>query len=57
MHEKLAVTDILIARGGFNTISECLVLKKPALFFSEKNNDEITENLKLIHEKLHLSKR
>ena len=41
MHEKLAVSDILIARGGFNTISECVVLKKPALFFSEKNNDEI----------------
>ena len=36
MHEKLAVSDILIARGGFNTISECLVLKKPALFLAKK---------------------
>ena len=51
MHEKLADADILIARGGFNTISECLVLKKPALFFSEKNNEEVAENLRLIHNK------
>ena len=27
MHEKLSEADIIIARGGFNTISECLVLK------------------------------
>ncbi len=51
MHQKLAETDFLIARGGFNTISECLVLKKPALFFSEENNEEISENLRLIHDK------
>jgi len=48
MHETLAKTDIVIARGGFNTISECLVLKKPALFFNEKNNPEVRENLKLM---------
>ena len=32
MHEKLASADIVIARGGFNTISECLVLKNPPFF-------------------------
>lgn len=48
MHEKLSDADIVIARGGFNTISECLVLKKPALFFNEKNNPEVNENLKLV---------
>ncbi len=51
MHEKLASADIVIARGGFNTISECLVLKKPALFFNEKNNPEVRENLKLVSNK------
>jgi len=48
MHEKVEETDIIIARGGFNTVSECLVLKKPALFFNEKNNLEVSENLRLI---------
>ena len=51
MHQRLAETDFLIARGGFNTISECLVLKKPALFFREENNDEIAENLRQIYNK------
>ena len=30
-HEFIMETDFIIARGGFNTISECLVLKKPSL--------------------------
>jgi uncharacterized protein (TIGR00661 family) len=49
MHEKVEEADIIIARGGFNTISECLVLKKPTLFFNEKNNPEVNENLRLVH--------
>lgn len=48
MHEKFNEIDIVIARGGFNTLSECLVLKKPAIFFEEKNNPEIKENLKMV---------
>ena len=48
MHSKLIDTDIVIARGGFNTLSECLVLKKPALLFDEKNNPEVGENLKAL---------
>ena len=55
MHEKLSETDIVIARGGFNTISECLVLKKPALFFNEKNNPEVSENLRLVTKKYKLA--
>jgi uncharacterized protein (TIGR00661 family) len=55
MHEKVEEADFIIARGGFNTISECLVLKKPALFFNEKNNPEISENLRLIHKKERLA--
>ena len=38
MHEKFNEIDMVIARGSFNTLSECLVLKKPAIFFEEKNN-------------------
>ena len=48
MHAKLADCDIVIARGGFNTLSECLVLKKPAMLFDEKNNPEVEENLKAL---------
>ena len=55
MHEKVEESDFIIARGGFNTISECLVLKKPALFFNEKNNPEISENLRLVHKKYGLA--
>ncbi len=55
MHEKLSEADIIIARGGFNTISECLVLKKPALFFNEKNNPEVSENLRLLTKKYKLA--
>ena len=50
MHEKFNEIDMVIARGGFNTLSECLVLKKPAIFFEEKNNPEIKENLKMVSE-------
>ena len=50
MHQRLAETDFLIARGGFNTISECLVLKNH-LFFREENNDEIVKNLRQIYNK------
>tara|TARA_B100000767_G_scaffold273570_1_gene304089 strand:- start:2798 stop:3916 length:1119 start_codon:yes stop_codon:yes gene_type:complete len=55
MHEKVEESDFIIARGGFNTISECLVLKKPALFFNEKNNPEVSENLRLVYKKQRLA--
>lgn len=44
-HSKILEADIIIARGGFNTISECLSLKKPSILFNEKNNPEIYENI------------
>ena len=47
-HEFIMQSDFIIARGGFNTISECLVLKKPSLLFNETSNPEIKENLKLV---------
>ncbi len=44
-HEKILSCDFIIARGGFNTISEVLVLKKPSILFDENNNPEILDNL------------
>ena len=44
MHEKLSDADIVIARRGFNTISECLVLKKPALFYFSKEDKVVDPN-------------
>ena len=44
-HSKILEADIIIARGGFNTISECLSLKKPSILFNEKNNPEIYESI------------
>jgi uncharacterized protein (TIGR00661 family) len=48
VHKKLAVVDFVIARGGFNTISECLVLKKPSLLYEENDNPEVKENIKIL---------
>lgn len=41
-------TDIVVARAGFNTITECIILKKPTIFAHEKNNPEVTDNIKNI---------
>ena len=46
MHRLIEYVDFIVARGGFNTLTEILVLKKPALLIDEKNNPEIEENLK-----------
>ena len=40
--------NYIIARGGYNTITECLLSKKPSLLAEEKFNPEIDENLKSI---------
>ena len=45
MHSYIASIDFIIARGGFNTITECLILKKPALLMYETNNKEILYNI------------
>lgn len=50
-HQNIIYADFIIARGGFNTISECLVLKKPSLLFNESGNPEIKENLKIMQRK------
>ena len=50
-HQNIVYADFIIARGGFNTITECLVLKKPSLLFNETGNPEIKENLKIMRMK------
>jgi uncharacterized protein (TIGR00661 family) len=49
MHRLIEHVDFLVARGGFNTITEILFFKKPALLIYEKNNPEIKENLNQMH--------
>ena len=45
MHRLISYVDFLVARGGFNTITEILNFNKPALLIDEKHNPEIRENL------------
>ena len=40
--------NYIVARGGYNTITECLLSEKPTLLAEEKFNPEIKENLKSI---------
>ena len=51
IHSKLPLSNFVIARGGFNTISECLVLKKPSLLIEEPKNPEIKKNLSYVFKK------
>ena len=51
IYSQINKADYVIARGGFNTISECLIYRKPTLFAPEKNNPEISENLRIIKSK------
>ena len=38
--------DMIISRGGFNSITECITLKKPAMFVREENNFEVYSNIR-----------
>ena len=40
--------DLVIGRAGFNTISECIALRKPMLLIGESFNPEIDQNIKMI---------
>jgi len=45
--------DLVITRGGFNTISECIAHRTPILLIGESSNPEIEQNLLFIkHEQL-----
>jgi len=47
-YEQIQNVDFVIARAGFNTLTECLMFKKPSLLYNEKNNPEIEANLKYL---------
>mgnify|MGYP001160098614 CR=1 FL=1 len=48
MYSYISKVDYVITRAGFNSLTECLVSKKPSIFMNEKYNPEINENLKFI---------
>ena len=48
MYTYISKVDYVITRAGFNSLTECLILKKPSIFMGENFNPEISENLKFI---------
>ena len=55
VHEYMSTCDFLIARGGFNTISESINLKIPSLLSYEKNNPEVINNINSLYFKNYCS--
>lgn len=49
IYAEIQRADYVIARAGFNTITECLLYKKPSIFLNELNNPEVDENIKNIY--------
>lgn len=45
IHSLIPHVDIVIARAGFNTMTESIITKTPGLFISESNNPEIKHNV------------
>ena len=56
IHAYISTCDFLIARGGYNTITECLILKKPTLLYSESKNKEVEGNIDFL-KKMNLTKQ
>ena len=55
VHEYMNNCDFLIARGGFNTISESINLKIPSLLSYETNNPEVINNIDSLYFKNYCS--
>ena len=51
IYSSINKVDHVIARGGFNTLTECLLFKKPSIFINEKFNPEVKANIKIISKK------
>jgi len=45
MHETMIDSDFVVARGGFNTLSEVIAYKIPGLLIKETDNPEIAWNI------------
>ncbi len=48
LYSYISKVDYVITRAGFNSMTECLIFKKPSIFMGERYNPEIKENLKFI---------
>jgi len=48
MHSQIPLVDFVLARGGFNTITECLITKTPALLVDEGGNPEVAANIAMV---------
>ena len=48
IHSHIPKMDVIIARAGYNTLTECLISKVPALFVNETKNPEIAHNIEQI---------
>ena len=48
VHLTIANADLIVARGGYNIVSEILALNKKSLIIEERNNPEVISNLELI---------
>tara|TARA_B100000242_G_C43035738_1_gene482881 strand:+ start:194 stop:1288 length:1095 start_codon:yes stop_codon:yes gene_type:complete len=48
VHLSIANADLIVARGGYNIVSEILALNKQSLIIEERNNPEVISNLELI---------
>ena len=46
--DYIAEVDLVVTRGGFNTISECIAYRTPVLLLGESSNPEIEKNLFII---------
>ena len=51
IHSLIPHVDLVIARAGFNTLTESLITKTPGLFVSESMNAEIRHNINCITDK------
>ena len=51
IHKYIPQCDFLIARGGFNTITESLILKKPTILYNETQNIEVKKNISFLVKK------
>ena len=48
LYSYISKVDYVITRAGFNSLTECLIFKKPSIFMGENFNPEINENLRFI---------
>lgn len=50
VHNLIPHVDLVISRGGFNTITDCIAAKTPMLLIDEPDNPEIAHNLSRVSE-------